>query len=313
MEITRRNLLQSITKSVVGTFAGGAVLSVADPAPAQAEERQTPPDKTIAMLYDAIKCIGCQSCVSACVEASDVSPDHPIDSPRQLRREQHDTNKSAIKLYRPADGGPYSFVKQQCVHCVDPACVASCMFKALKKEAGTGIVTWSPSLCVGCRYCEIVCPYHIPKFQWQGINPKIVKCEFCKGRLLQGKDPACASVCPTHAVVYGTRANLLREAASRIGKSPGRYYQGRAFGDRDGGGTQVLYLTQAPFEKLGLPSLGTESIPGRYLKWQKRIYGYLLIPSLLYAALVCVLRKNWRSHDAQLNEKERSTGLRPQL
>ncbi len=72
------------------------------------------------------------------------------------------------------------------MHCADPACVTACMFGGLRKDKETGIVWWLGTKCVGCRYCEIACPFHIPAFQWDGFNPKIVKCELCRERLGKG-------------------------------------------------------------------------------------------------------------------------------
>jgi hypothetical protein len=114
-------------------------------------------------------------------------------------------------------------------------------------------------------------------------------------------------------VVFGKRTSLLAEAKLRIAKSSGKYYEERVLGEREGGGTQVLYLTKALFEKLGLPKLGNESIPAKYLKWQKRMYSYLLIPAALYAVIVSITRKSWNRHEEHLKEEEKATGLRPQL
>jgi ferredoxin len=196
---------------------------------------------------------------------------------------------------------------------VDPACVAGCSFKALTKNPDNGVVGWTSSKCMGCRYCEITCPYHIPKFQWEGLNPKIVKCELCKERLAVGKEPACSTVCPAKAVVYGTREQLLAEAKRRIEANPGKYYENRVFGENDGGGTQALYLSHVPFEKIGLPDLGNESVPEKYLKWQKRLYSYLAVPVVAYATMVAVIRKNWNDHQHHMQEEQERTGLRPQL
>jgi Fe-S-cluster-containing dehydrogenase component len=313
MEITRRHLLGSMAKGAATVLAAGGVSSVALADGSLAEEKQEASQTAIAMLYDATRCVGCQTCVSVCAQANNLTPDTRLDPLHQPPRDLNDTTRSVIKLYKPADGTPYSYIKQQCMHCVSPACVAACLFGALKKETGTGIVTWNPSLCVGCRYCEIVCPYHIPKFQWHGINPRIVKCEFSKERLVHGGDPACTSVCPTHALVFGRRTSLLDEAKLRIKNCPGKYYQDRVFGEREGGGTQVLYLTKAPFGKLGLPKMGDESIPGKYLKWQKQMYSYLLFPAALYAVIVSAARRNWNRHEKHLKEEEKATGLRTQL
>ncbi len=309
MAITRRDVLKTLTTGTAAAVTAGTVLSGVT----HAEEQAAVPPAAVGMLYDATRCIGCQSCVAACAEANQLHPDTRLDPLHQAPRDLNYTTKNIIKLYKPTDGKSYSYVKQQCVHCVDPACVAGCMFKGLKKDPKTGIVTWNSKLCVGCRYCEISCPYHIPKFQWEGFNPKIVKCEFCKERLAAGQQPACTSVCPAKAVIFGSRKELLAEAKNRIKQSPGKYYQDRVFGEREGGGTQVLYLSHVPFENLGLPQLPDESVPAKYLKWQKRVYSYLAVPVVLYASVVGVIRNNWKDHQEHVREEEKKTGLRAQL
>ena len=309
MAITRRDVLKTLTTGTAAAVTAGTVLSGVT----LAEEQAAVPPAAVGMLYDATRCIGCQSCVAACAEANQLQPDTRLDPLHQAPRDLNYTTKNIIKLYKPTDGKSYSYVKQQCVHCVDPACVAGCMFKGLKKDPKTGIVTWNSKLCVGCRYCEISCPYHIPKFQWEGFNPKIVKCELCKERLAAGQQPACTSVCPAKAVIFGSRKELLAEAKNRIKQSPGKYYQDRVFGEREGGGTQVLYLSHVPFENLGLPQLPDESVPAKYLKWQKRVYSYLAVPVVLYASVVGVIRNNWKDHQEHVREEEKKTGLRAQL
>ena len=137
--------------------------------------------------------------------------------------------------------------------------------------------------------------------------------EAAKKRLAEGKEPACSTVCPAKAVIFGTREQLLAEAKRRISETPGKYFENRVFGETDGGGTQALYLSHVPFEKIGLPNLGNESVPDKYLKWQKRLYSYLAVPVVAYATMVAVIRKNWDDHQEHMNEEQKRTGLRPQL
>jgi Fe-S-cluster-containing dehydrogenase component len=313
MEMNRRDLLQKLGTAAATVAATGAVSTVAFGGLASAEEPVQGSPAALGMLYDATRCIGCQSCVAACAQANNLRPDTRRDPLHQAPVDLNNFTKNIIKLYKPTDGKSYSYVKQQCMHCVDPACIAGCMFKGLKKDAKTGVVTWNGALCVGCRYCEISCPFHIPKFRWDGFNPEIVKCELCKERLAKGKEPACTSVCPAHAVIFGTRTELLKEAKRRIAESPGKYYQDRVYGEKEAGGTQVIYLSHVPFQKLGLPDLAEESVPQKYLKWQKRLYSYLVLPIGLYATIVGVVSKNWKDHREHLDEQEKITGLRPQL
>ena len=75
----------------------------------------------------------------------------------------------------------------------------------------------------------------------------------------------------------------------------------------------MLYLSHVAFDKIGLPQLSDESIPHQYLKWQKRLYSYLVLPIGLYGLLVGTVRKNWQHHEEHTEEEEKSTGLRAQL
>ena len=307
MELSRREVLQS----VVSNLAPIAATALAAPA-AEASERASQPAAPIGMLYDATLCIGCKACVVACAEANELPRDVTRDGLHQAPEDLNAFTKNIIKLYKPQDHSPDSFVKQQCMHCLDPACVTACPFKALWKDEGNGVVGWEPSRCIGCRYCEIACPYHVPKFEWNAFNAKIVKCEFCRPRLDKGFEPACTSVCPTHAVIFGAREDLLSQAKTRIEQSPDKYFEKRVYGEHEAGGTQVLYLSHVPFEEIGLPNLGTVAIPER-LKWQKLLYKFLALPLLMYAMLASVMKKNWTEHQKEMREEEEKTGLKAQL
>ncbi|MBZ0269209.1 hydrogenase 2 operon protein HybA, partial [bacterium] len=272
--------MASSRRTFLKTVAGAGAGAMAAAAPAAAEERREAPADAVGMLYDTTKCIGCKTCVVACHEANDLPPDNRTaadglyDAPDRL----NDRTKNIIKLYK--EGDRLSYMKSQCMHCVDPACVGACMIGALQKRE-YGIVTWDSSRCIGCRYCQVACPFSIPKFEWESATPRIIKCELCNHRLAEGKIPACCEVCPREAVIYGTRKELLAEAHRRLEENPGRYVD-RIYGEHDGGGTQVLYLSHVPFEKLGLPTLGEESVPALNRKIQHGIYRGFLAPAALY-------------------------------
>jgi formate dehydrogenase beta subunit len=307
MELTRREALRSVVSKCVPVAT--AVLAV--PA-AEAAEAASQPTAPVGMLYDATLCIGCKACVVACAEANELPRDVSRDGLHQAPEDLNAFTKNIIKLHKPQEHSPDSFVKQQCMHCLDPACVAACPFHALWKSDENGVVAWEPSRCIGCRYCEIACPYHVPKFEWNAFNAKIVKCEFCRPRLDKGYEPACTSVCPTHAVIFGPREDLLSKAKERIQESPDKYFENRVYGEHEAGGTQVLYLSHVAFEDIGLPNVGMVAIPDR-LKWQKRIYKFLALPLLLYAMLTTVMKKNWIDHQKEMREEEEKTGLKGQL
>jgi Fe-S-cluster-containing dehydrogenase component len=285
MGISRRAALKGMV------VAGAAVVGVK---PARAAVLPVPPADAVGLLYDATLCIGCKTCMVACNQQNGLTADTG-GSPAKLYHKPLDLSanaKTVIKLY--SEDNERSYVKAQCMHCVDPACAAACMLGALQKRE-FGIVSYDPDLCVGCRYCEVACPFNVPKFQWTSSTPKIVKCELCKERIADGREPACTEVCPRHAVIYGKRSDLLKEAHRRLAAQPDLYVP-KVYGETDGGGTQVLYLAHVPFEKLGFPALGEEPAPALARSIQHGVYRGFIAPVALYAALGAVLYRN-RKHD----------------
>jgi Fe-S-cluster-containing dehydrogenase component len=272
-----------------GLVAAGA--AVAGVTPARASAPVAVPADAVGLLYDTTLCIGCKACVVACREANGLEPD-PGGSGGlyQAPVDLNERTKTIIKLY--AGEGQRSYMKMQCMHCIDPACANACMLGAFKKRE-FGIVTYDVDLCIGCRYCQVACPYGVPKFEWSKAVPRMVKCELCNHRIAKGQVPACAEVCPRGAVIYGTRESLLREAKERLAKNPGKYVP-RIFGEHDGGGTQVLYLSHVAFEKLGLPVLGTTSTPTLQRTIQHSVYRGFAAPLALYGALGAVMFRNRR-------------------
>ncbi len=287
MSVTRRSVLK-------GLVVAGAAATVGLPAAAAARERKRVRADAVGLLYDATRCIGCKACMVKCKEANDLPPDPgPIpgslyDAPIDLNA----TTKNVIKLYK--EDGRISYMKAQCMHCVDPACASVCMISALHKGR-YGIVEYDPGKCVGCRYCQVACPFNVPKYEWGKAFPKIVKCEMCRHRLAQGKLPACVEVCPREAVVFGRYEDLLSDAKARQAREPGRYNP-RVYGEKEIGGTQVLYLAAAgiPFEKLGLPALGEKPVPEFTESLQHAIYQGFIAPVALYGALGFVMYRNRR-------------------
>ncbi|MDX2438384.1 MAG: hydrogenase 2 operon protein HybA [Acidobacteriota bacterium] len=284
MTMNRRTLLKGAT-----AVGAGAAVSSAASVEASSTRPVAPPD-AVGMLYDATLCIGCRACVTACKTANNM-PGNLYDPPNDLNGE----TKNIIKLYE--GDGEKSYMKQQCMHCIDPGCVNACMIGAFKKRE-YGIVTWDKDRCIGCRYCQVACPYNIPKFQWDTAVPEIVKCELCNHMLARGEEPGCVQACPKGAVIFGTYEELLAEARQRIADRPERYYPAgdpQIYGDTEGGGTQVLYLAGVDFEKLGLPELGDEGVAAQARNIQHGVYQGFIAPVALYGILGAVLWRNRRS------------------
>jgi formate dehydrogenase iron-sulfur subunit len=162
-----------------------------------------------------------------------------------------------IQVYE--EGDTFSYARQGCMHCVEPACVAACPVHALEKFED-GPVLYDPSRCIGCRYCMLACPFNVPRYTWDQSIGVIAKCTFCDDRLEMGMSTACSERCPTDALVFGTRGELLDEAETRLAEEPDKYVD-HVYGKHDAGGTSVLHIAAVPLEKLGLPDLGHEPVP----------------------------------------------------
>ena len=305
--VTRREMFGLAAAAGAGIVAGSPGTSAGANPPAA-------PREPVAMLYDTTRCTGCKACMPACAEANGLEPDTAMSGGIwQMPLDLNAQTKNVIKLWQSDDGSEWSFVKRQCMHCLDPACVSGCPFGALEKSPLDGVVGWEPSLCIGCRYCEVACPFDIPKFEWNKFNPKIVKCQFCDHRLADGLQPACTAACPVEAVIFGSRDALLADAHARIDAAPGKYFAERVYGEHDAGGTQVLYLSHVPFEDIGLPTLSSVSNPEYARKWPRRMYKWLWGPLAIYGLVAGVVQRRWQKHEREAHRLERETGLREQL
>lgn len=280
-------------RSVLKVVAAAGASSVAAAVPVRASTRAVAPPDAVGLLYDATLCIGCKACVVACNDEAGLEPDTRRDPLYNAPDDLNDRARTVIKLFK-ADDGRLSFFKAQCMHCIDPGCVSACMLGAFQKREG-GAVTWEPARCIGCRYCQVACPFNVPKFEWYDATPRIVKCDLCAERRAEGREPACTAVCPAKAVVFGKREDLLAEAKRRIAAAPERY-QPTVFGETEGGGTQCLVLGPANvrYTELGLPDLGDEPTPELARTVQHGIYKGFAAPVALYGLLSLVMWRNRR-------------------
>ncbi|MCI2429949.1 4Fe-4S dicluster domain-containing protein [Candidatus Acetothermia bacterium] len=194
-------------------------------------------EQTVGMLYDVTRCIGCGLCERACEEQN-----------------QLPEGRAYVDVLR-AENGRERCLRRACMHCLDPACVSACPVGALQKTP-QGPVIYRRELCIGCRYCMVACPLGIPRLNWEENSPYIQKCQMCADRIAQGEPPACVSACPTGALQFGLRAELLKCAKERLAEE--KLY---LFGEHELGGTSVLYLSDVPFADLGLHCQRQEPLP----------------------------------------------------
>jgi len=216
-------------------------------------------EEFVGVLVDTTRCIGCRACEQACSrEHGFPIPDVANDRALEQERQTSETQWTIVNRYETSQGE--TFVKRQCLHCWQPACAAACLTNAMEKTP-SGPVIWHPDRCMGCRFCMISCPFDIPKFEYNSWNPKIQKCNLCFERLQQGKKPACVEACPTDALAFGRKRDLMEIARVRIYNHPDRYVH-KIYGEHEVGGTGWLYLSGVPFEEIGFRTdLGTTPYP----------------------------------------------------
>jgi formate dehydrogenase iron-sulfur subunit len=236
------------------TALAAAQLLTAKVDPAKASEAADPP---WAVLIDLTRCTGCNSCALACRESNQLP--HADTVPQALSSDTF-SFVDICQVKQSAAGVDQRYVKRQCMHCLDPACVSACPAAAMyKSEAGP--VVYRSERCLGCRYCQIACPFGVPAFEWEnGLTPVISKCWLCYDRLAEGRKPACVEACPTGALRFGKRDELLAQAHAQINSNPGRYVD-HVFGEFEVGGTAMLYLSDIPFAELGFPVDLPETAP----------------------------------------------------
>lgn len=264
------------------------------------------PDDPYGCLVDVTRCVGCRKCEEACNHVNGLpAPEVPFDDRTVFDRTRRPTTSAftVVNRYHTGQlddrGVPQpTFVKTQCMHCQDPACVAACVTGALTKEPN-GAVCYDPEKCIGCRYCMLACPFQIPAFDFDDpLTPQIRKCSLCFDRIVaNGDQPACASICPEEAITFGKRDDLIEIAHQRIEHDPGRYID-HVYGELEVGGTSWLYVSGVPFEHLQLPSLPNRPVPQTAQTIQRSLFSYLWSPIALFLALGGTMAATHRRHEA---------------
>ena len=179
------------------------------------------------MVIDLSRCIGCYACVIACKAENGTPPE--VWWSKVLTSEVGKYPSARI-VYTPL----------LCMHCQNAPCVDVCPTGATYKRAN-GIVAVDYNKCMGCRYCEIACPYgartlleeikpYYPEF---GFTPYeemmykkhqkgvVEKCNFCMERVDQGKEPACVQTCAANARVFGDLDDPNSEVSKLIAQRHG--------------------------------------------------------------------------------------------
>ncbi|MCB5364021.1 formate dehydrogenase subunit beta [Pusillimonas sp. CC-YST705] len=214
----------------------------------------------VAKLIDVSKCIGCKACQTACIEWNDTSPD--IEENVGVYENPHDLTPEMFTLMRfteyenpETNDLEWLIRKDGCMHCEDPGCLKACPAPGAIVKYSNGIVDFISENCIGCGYCIAGCPFDVPRVS--KITNKSKKCTLCSDRVAVGQGPACAKACPTQAIVFGTKDDMIAHAEERIEDLKSRGYDNAGLYDPQGvGGTHVMYVlhhADKPSLYAGLP------------------------------------------------------------
>ncbi len=242
-------------RTMIGGLVGGAAALATGEAEGGSHKRFEGHSGRFGLLHDSALCVGCRSCEVACAKVNDLPVPEIEPGDASVFEEMRRTTDKALTVVNrylgPTDSRPAVYRKHQCMHCNEPCCATVCPVKAFEKTP-EGPVLYNADVCMGCRYCVMACPYFALAYEYDDpLTPRVMRCTMCYPRLKDGLQPSCAEACPTGAIQFGEREELLKVARERIRKYPERYVD-HIFGEHEFGGTSWLNLAGVEFDKLDL-------------------------------------------------------------
>lgn len=171
-------------------------------------------------FIDTTVCTACRGCQVACKQWKNLPAENTIN--RGTNENPADLSFNTYKVVRMReeviDGKlNWLFFPEQCRHCFEPPCLGMADDPAaIFKDESTGAVIYTAKT-KGLKTEEIIesCPYNIPR---KGKDGTLAKCDMCLDRVQNGLPPACVKTCPTGAMNFGEREEMLALANKRLGK-----------------------------------------------------------------------------------------------
>ena len=237
-----------------------------------------------AFLLDLSRCIGCEACVVACKTGNELPEGTAFIH----------INEQVGGTFPDLTGG---FDNHRCYHCTEAACVAVCPTGALYKE--DGLTRLNPDACSGCQYCAQSCPFDVPIM----VDGKATKCDGCQDVVKAGGTPWCVKTCPSDALRYGDREEILLEAYARVDQLRNKHPHASVYGESQAGGLGVIVVTPEDPETLDLPI--DPQVPIVASTWQgivKPASAAVTGVSVLAAGVAGVIAR--RNHMRELHELE---------
>ena len=250
-----------------------------------------------AIVIDTSKCMGCRGCQVACKQWNQLPADSttftgsyenpPRVSPSTWMRvtfQEEETDKG-IKWF---------FGNQRCMHCSDAACEIVCPVGAIY-HTDAGSVDINFDKCIGCNYCAANCPFKVISFDRKTDLP--TKCTFCYDRLANGYQPACANACPTGAIQFGDRGDLINQASRKVmALQQNGNANASLYGLEELSGTGMMFILEDTPSHYNLPDSPVVSI-------QARLWSLLFRPLRIFVVLALALGL-WGNYNQSKNIKE---------
>lgn len=189
-------------------------------------------------------CIACRGCQSACKQWNRLPGDRTVntgsyENPPRLTPNLY--NQIHFIENDKSVGVDWLFVRRACMHCGEAGCMDICPAPGAISRTKEGAVIFDKAKCIGCKLCVAGCPFDVPRYD---ENDKISKCTLCADRISNGLPTACAKTCPTGAITFGDRDDLIRIAKS------GGY---NIYGENDLKGLGVMFALKESPEVYELP------------------------------------------------------------
>ncbi|HMV54713.1 MAG TPA: formate dehydrogenase subunit beta [Rhodocyclaceae bacterium] len=270
--------------------------------------RQVP---QVAKLIDESKCIGCKACQVACMNWNDLRDEvgqniGVYDNPADLSPSSW-TVMRFFEVEPQAGNLEWLIRKDGCMHCEDPGCLKACPSPGAIVQYGNGIVDFHQDACIGCGNCVTGCPFNIPRISKK--DSKAYKCSLCSDRVSVGLEPACVKTCPTGAIGFGTKEDMVAYGNKRAAELKDRGFQNAGLYNPEGvGGTHVMYvLKHADKPELeGLPLNASISPVVSLWKGGLKPLALLGMGAAVLGGLLHYLKVGPNDADAEAKEREAS-------
>jgi formate dehydrogenase iron-sulfur subunit len=181
------------------------------------------------IFIDTTKCTACRGCQIACKQWNQRATEKTINPGGH--QNPSDLSYNTWKLVRfseiPGEEVTWYFFPDQCRHCMNPPCKDAADKKvkgAIVQDETTGAIIFNPKVKVkpaDFKEIQEACPYNIPRIN--SAVGMIAKCTMCSDRVKGGMLPACVKTCPTGAMNFGDRKEILQKANRRLDAIQGKY------------------------------------------------------------------------------------------